>query len=71
MIGYVRQLDLDGNLRIRESDYSYSPTLFYGKFNSNNVEVLKEAFKESLPVEFDVKDGCLVSAKIFKHPKVY
>lgn len=71
MIGYIRQLDLDGTLRIRESDYSYSPTLFSGKFKQDHIEILKEAFKNSLPIEFSTENGYLVSAKIFKHPKIY
>jgi hypothetical protein len=71
MIGYVRQLDLDGTLRIRESDYSHSPTLFAGNFKSDHLEILKEAFKNSLPIEFSAENGCLVSARIFKHPRIY
>jgi hypothetical protein len=50
MIGYVRQLDLDGTLRIRESDYSHSPTLFAGNFKPDHLETLKEDFKNRLPI---------------------
>lgn len=71
MVGYVRKLDLDGFVRIRESDHAYSPTLFDGKFKNDSVLVLKEAFKDNLPVEFHDMDGVLLSVKIFKHPKVY
>lgn len=71
MIGYVRQLDLDGTLRIREEDHSYSPTLFEGRFDLKDSLVLKQAFAESLPIEFKIEDNKLVSAKIFKHPRIY
>lgn len=71
MTGYIRKLDLDGTVRIRELDSSYSPTFFEGHFLNSLTLTLKEAFYKNLLIEFEIFDGKMVSANIAKHNHIY
>lgn len=71
MIGYVRRLDIDGTVRIRELDNAYSPTLFDGYFLNSLLLTLKEAFYKNLPIEFQTFDDKIVSAEIAKYNHLY
>jgi len=66
MIGYIRKLDLDGSIRIREYDSAHSPTLFDGGFKDDIKINLIKAFSENMPIDFDVQDGKISKIRTVK-----
>lgn len=66
LFGYVRQMDLNQKIcRIRGKNASESMLLFDGKYEAKQKgleEALKFAMRMSEPVQFVVRNQCLVGA---------
>lgn len=61
MIGYIRQMDTNGNsIRIRKENDPSSDILFEGEFDLKYLETLLGHFKLSYPINFEILDGKFV-----------
>ena len=64
--GYIRRLDLDGQIRIRQKDDLFSPILFEGTFSPSLEESLREAFYDCLPVTVTYSGEQITSVEVEK-----
>jgi hypothetical protein len=64
--GYIRRLDLDGNIRIRQKEDLFSPILFEGTFLPSLQETLREAFYGMLPVTVKFSGEQILSVEVQK-----
>jgi hypothetical protein len=66
--GYIRRLDLDGQIRLREKDDLFSPIVFEGFFPQELRDVLREAFHEVSPVTIFLNGNQVTGVEIEKFP---
>lgn len=64
--GYIRRLDLDGQIRVRQRDDLFSPIVFEGLFLQEILPQLKEAFHEVAPVTLEIYGETVVGVKLEK-----
>ncbi len=64
--GYIRRLDLDGQIRVRQRDDLFSPMVFEGLFQIELLPQLKEAFYDMIPVTLEIYGETVVQVKLDK-----
>lgn len=64
--GYIRRLDLDGQIRVRQRDDLFSPIVFEGLFQLELLPPLREAFYEMIPVTLEIHGETVVHVKLEK-----
>jgi hypothetical protein len=62
--GYIRRLDLDGQIRLRQRDDLFSSIVFEGTYSPSLQETLREAFYDSLPVTVRYSGEQIVSVEV-------